>query len=221
LAGSEPRRSSRQVAALPSKTAYDETDFEPHSESSEADIDAFSPAEEVKPKTKKRPAKTATVVPKTKRRTNKVRAAPNPAAAGHPSTIGTLLRTKGISHVRLTPSTETLLLNKWLDALPGLKVITKVLPTKMEARTMLPLGNLPKMSDRDFRSKIELADVHVTWDPVPGEQVTPGRLSLPNQRVAFRKYERVIRTWRIHVWNNHLPSTPQKTFRLFPEFKSV
>jgi hypothetical protein len=86
---------------------------------------------------------------------------------------------------------------------------------------MLPLGNLPKMSDRDFRSKIELADVHVTWDPVPGEQVTPGRLSLPNQRVAFRKYERVIRTWRIHVWNNHLPSTPQKTFRLFPEFKSV
>jgi hypothetical protein len=62
--GSEPRRSSRRIAVLPSKTAHDETDFEPYSAGSESDTHAFSPAEEIKPNTKKRATKTTFAAPK-------------------------------------------------------------------------------------------------------------------------------------------------------------
>jgi hypothetical protein len=66
MAGSELRRSSNRLATPPSTTAHDETEFEPPSAGSETNIDAFSPAEEFEPNTKKRPVKKKPVVAKTK-----------------------------------------------------------------------------------------------------------------------------------------------------------
>jgi len=216
-------RNSGQPGSPASPTKDDDEDFlsEPDAPQDSAgtdDPDVFSPEESPKKRTKKRAtkAKTASIPKKTPRRTHGAAEKPGTAIAENP-VAQLAIHEPGLGQLRLVPSKDTRLVNRWLAARDKLKIVERVLPSKIEPILLTPLGSLPDMANRDFKYSVELVDVRVTWDPVAGEKTTPTAFLATPQQDQMAKYSKIIKTWRIHVWNDTLPATDQKHLRLFPE----
>ncbi|KAF1840220.1 uncharacterized protein K460DRAFT_410821 [Cucurbitaria berberidis CBS 394.84] len=125
---------------------------------------------------------------------------------------------------RLESSKDTKLLNKWLHALPHLSEIETVIPTtdaRVETIHLTPLGQADDMPGRQFAYSIELVDIEVTWDPSEGEDRAISSLSAKQQRDALSKYRKIIKTWKVYVWNTAHAPDKQKHLRIFPEIKPM
>jgi hypothetical protein len=70
------------------------------------------------------------------------------------------------------------------------------------------------MPGRQFKYEVKLADVEVTWDPADDERKNAKGLTFQATRDAIARYSKIIKAWRIHVWNSALPVAVQKRLRL-------
>ena len=190
-------------------------------EDASSDVDAFSPDEAPKPLTKKRVLKTSDKpAPKRARRPRETNPAKPAivAPADQGNNVSSFLPRLG--ELRLTASENTPILNKWMAARSGLQVIEEVVPNELEDDHLVSLDELPDRPGRDFKFQVELADVMVTWDPSEGELVSSANMTTAEQMKRMDQYYKVIKTWRLRVWNDALPIDQRgKLLRLFPEMK--
>jgi hypothetical protein len=128
------------------------------------------------------------------------------------------LHLPALGQLRITPSKNTFWINKWLTAVPGLKVIKEVKPTPIMPIEITPLGSIPDMPGRRFKFSVECCDIEANRDPQLGEEVTPSKCSTRKQQDLMIQNRAIMKTWRIFVWNDALPKETQKRLRLFLEF---
>ncbi|CAO2650730.1 Nn.00g020220.m01.CDS01 [Neocucurbitaria sp. VM-36] len=213
----------RNASKTHKQRAESESDDDYHpttSASSDHESDKDSPADSgddgnTPSALRKRPLTTKVALPKKKRL---VQLAP-------PRLIQSTLHTSKTAPrqrvLRLTPSQDTILVNKWLDARPSLSVEDPVPPNDLnvESTHVMPLSQRPDMPNRLFQYKIECVPIEVTWDPLKKRSFQDHK---PSEEVAMIDgYYKVIKTWRIHVWNSALPSDQQIQLRLFPEWQET
>jgi hypothetical protein len=199
-------------------------DFEPSfSDDIDDDDDVFM--EDVSPATKKRrgrPPKTNTdhpskkQKPKRKPKTKTTEAAPGTALpVSDPVRKLEPAPKSNPNYWRIQPSKETPLLNKRAVARHTVEVLHKVLYTPISVQKLTPLGRMSDMPHRDFKFKVESADINVNWGPLQGEEVHPGKLNYATIRTKIAKYRKTLKTWRVFVWNDMDPTAEDKPFRLF------
>jgi hypothetical protein len=70
------------------------------------------------------------------------------------------------------------------------------------------------MPGRQFKYQVDQVPIEVIWDP--SEKSTFQDHKLEEEVTMIDEYHKVIKTWRIHVWNSVLLKDQQKQLRLFP-----
>jgi hypothetical protein len=184
-------------------------DFEPSvSDDIDDNVDEFM--EDVLPATKKRrsrPPKTNTDHPSKKQ---KLKRRPKIKTTG--AARGTVLalsdpveKLEPVSkndpnYWRIESSKETPILNKGAVERHTVKVLHGVPYTPISVHKLTPLGWMSDMPHRDFKFKVESADIDVNWDPLQGEQVHPRKLNYATIRANIAEYRKTLMTWRNFVW---------------------
>jgi hypothetical protein len=119
--------------------------------------------------------------------------------------------------LRLVPTGETDILNRWLRVRPHIQVVTKVPVTSPEKRDLrvTPLRKLNPVPGRDFKFKLEVVSVSVTWDPPENDLSVFGNVTLREQSARLMATDHNRQTYRISLWND--ADAAPKRLRLFLE----
>ncbi|KAI8942961.1 hypothetical protein NX059_001000 [Plenodomus lindquistii] len=202
--------------------AYNPTD-NPTSDGSERESEDLSPVEDFPVGQRKRQPEKKVAPPK--KRLRLTRLARSSARSSSGPVINAPLQARNWGPLRLVASKHTANLNKWLDVRETLSVTEEVVPSPLSAigSHLTPLGELPDMPGRRYKYEVELVELPINWDPQDkkGDSRTFNRMPLAAQRSDLRRYNKKIKTWRIHVWNDASPKDQQKKLRLYPEVQII
>lgn len=201
------RRSDRSKRSVPSSAYAAEDDA--------ANDSDFSPDDQPDTKKGKRTAKAdKPTLPKKKQRPQSKTPAANsvqPPVTPQPKhTLGP---------TRVTPSSSTKHLNRWMAIRDKLEVVGVTAPTKIEFHELKPLHLHEDIPGRDFQFEVEAEDLEINWDPTENDTPQWGRMNLREQQDKITQYTKIIKTWRIRVFNSAAPEDDRKRLRLFPEIQ--